>query len=78
MDEGFGSLDGTSLQRTTDVLDRLGIISYVGALKERIDRQCLVTRQKTGGSAVEIRAQGKPSENRLFFHRLGHPFLAIP
>lgn len=61
IDEGFGSLDEESLQQAVDVLARLsesdrlvGIISHVGALKERIDRQIIVTKTRDGGSYVKI------------------------
>ena len=61
VDEGFGSLDGDSLQQAMDVLsgltqgDRLvGIISHVAELKDRIDRQIIVTKMPSGGSAVRI------------------------
>ena len=33
----------------------VGIISHVGELKEKIDKQILVTKEKTGGSRVELR-----------------------
>ncbi|MBR4545210.1 MAG: SMC family ATPase [Oscillibacter sp.] len=62
VDEGFGSLDPDALQQAIRALksladcDRLiGIISHVDALKEQIDRQILVTKRKSGGSAVSIR-----------------------
>ena len=62
LDEGFGSLDEESLELAIRVLsgltegDRLvGIISHVGALKDRIDRQVLVRKARTGGSAIELR-----------------------
>ena len=32
----------------------VGIISHVGELKERIDRQIIVTKEKAGGSRAEI------------------------
>ena len=35
----------------------VGIISHVSELKERIDRQIVVTKDKTGGSRAEIRTE---------------------
>ena len=32
----------------------VGIISHVTELKERIDKQIIVTKEKTGGSRVQI------------------------
>ena len=62
VDEGFGSLDENSLEQAIQTLlslaegDRLvGIISHVAELKERIDRQIVVTKTRTGGSTVRIR-----------------------
>ncbi len=61
VDEGFGSLDEESLQQAIRALTGLtesnrlvGIISHVSELKERIDRQIVVTKEKSGGSRVEI------------------------
>ncbi len=62
VDEGFGSLDGESLQQAMRALTALsengnrlvGIISHVAELKEKIDKQIIVTKEKTGGSKVEI------------------------
>ena len=61
VDEGFGSLDPDALQQAyaalaslTDGNRLVGIISHVGELKERIDRQIVVTKDKTGGSRAEI------------------------
>lgn len=61
VDEGFGSLDGESLQQAMRALASLsegnklvGIISHVVELKEKIDKQIIVTKEKTGGSKVEI------------------------
>ncbi|MCI6012217.1 MAG: SMC family ATPase, partial [Firmicutes bacterium] len=61
VDEGFGSLDGESLQQAVQALASLssgnrlvGIISHVTELKERIDKQIIVTKEKTGGSRVQI------------------------
>ncbi len=62
IDEGFGSLDEDSLSAAVDVLaslsegDRLvGVISHVQQLKERIDRQIVVTKARGGGSGVTLR-----------------------
>lgn len=62
VDEGFGSLDGEALDQAIRVLlgladgDRLvGIISHVGELKERIDRQIVVTKERDGSSRAGIR-----------------------
>ena len=61
VDEGFGSLDENSLDQAMNALmslaegDRLvGIISHVSDLKRRIDRQIVVTKQRSGGSKAEI------------------------
>lgn len=62
VDEGFGSLDNVSLSQAIRALDDLsegnrlvGIISHVGELKEKIDRQIVVKKDKTGGSYVTIK-----------------------
>ena len=61
MDEGFGSLDEESLEQAVNALvgltqgNRLvGIISHVSELKNRIDKQIVVTKEKSGGSKAEI------------------------
>lgn len=61
VDEGFGSLDEDSLSQAMKALTSLadnnrlvGIISHVGELKQRIDKQILVTKDKSGGSKAEI------------------------
>lgn len=61
VDEGFGSLDADSLELAYEALAGLtegnrlvGIISHVADLKEKIDRQLIVTKEKTGGSFVRI------------------------
>ena len=61
IDEGFGSLDERSLDQAMKSLEKLsdgnrlvGIISHVAELKERIDKQIIVTKQKTGGSTAKI------------------------
>lgn len=61
VDEGFGSLDEESLQQAMRALAGLtegnrlvGIISHVEELKGRIDKQIVVTKEKSGGSRVEM------------------------
>lgn len=61
IDEGFGSLDDEALQLAVKTLNELsgserlvGIISHVAELKEKIDRQIIVTKSKYGGSSAEI------------------------
>ena len=61
VDEGFGSLDGEALTKAYHALAGLsqgnrlvGIISHVNELKERIDRQIVVTKNRAGGSQAEI------------------------
>lgn len=61
VDEGFGSLDQEALLQALNALGRLaeshrlvGIISHVGELKERIDRQIVVKKDRAGGSRAEI------------------------
>ncbi len=61
VDEGFGSLDEESLSKAMGALGDLaqgnrlvGIISHVSELKEKIDKQIVVCKDRTGGSRVEI------------------------
>lgn len=61
VDEGFGSLDEESLNQALRALTGLaegnrlvGIISHVAELKEKIERQIVVTKDRAGGSRVEI------------------------
>ncbi len=62
IDEGFGTLDDDALQKAVQVLQRLtgsqkliGIISHVPELKERIDRQIQIKKDRNGGSHIQIR-----------------------
>lgn len=61
VDEGFGTLDEESLRQAIRTLTELGrgnrlvgIISHVPELKEKIDRQIVVTKEPAGGSSVRI------------------------
>ena len=61
VDEGFGSLDEESLRLSIRALSDLsdgsrlvGIISHVAELKERINKQIIVTKLPSGGSQAEI------------------------
>ncbi len=61
VDEGFGSLDQQALAQSIRALGALaqsrvlvGIISHVEELKEKIDKQVLVKKDRSGGSRVEI------------------------
>ena len=61
VDEGFGSLDSESLSKAYSTLTGLtegnrlvGIISHVAELKEKIDKQIVVKKEKTGESRAEI------------------------
>ena len=61
VDEGFGSLDSEALSKAYATLAGLtegnrlvGIISHVAELKERIDKQIVVTKLKSGGSSAQI------------------------
>ena len=61
VDEGFGSLDEESLRQAihtlaglTEANKLIGIISHVGDLKEKIDKQVIVRKNRMGGSFVEL------------------------
>ncbi len=61
VDEGFGSLDNDALNNAVQTLSSLsdenrlvGIISHVEELKERIDRQIIVKKEKSGGSRATL------------------------
>ena len=61
IDEGFGSLDEETLDQAVKALLNLadgnrlvGIISHVAQLKERIEKQIIVTKQKSDGSTVKL------------------------
>lgn len=61
VDEGFGSLDGETLDRALSALTSLsqgnrlvGIISHVDALCDRIDNKIVITKDRTIGSNAQI------------------------
>lgn len=61
VDEGFGSLDEDALRQAMAALSDLaqgnrlvGIISHVSELKEKIDKQVVVHKTRTGGSYIEL------------------------
>lgn len=61
VDEGFGSLSDGPLEKAIQILGDLsegrrlvGIISHVPSLKERIDRQIVVKKNRSGGSHAKI------------------------
>ncbi|MEG0291711.1 MAG: SMC family ATPase [Anaerovoracaceae bacterium] len=61
IDEGFGSLDTESLSQAINILNGLwngnklvGIISHVPELKERINRQIVVSKDRANGSSIEL------------------------
>lgn len=62
VDEGFGTLDGDAIQKAYEALIRItegnrlvGIISHVDYLKDKIERQLVVSKNPENGSTVEIR-----------------------
>ena len=64
VDEGFGSLDSEALSKAYHTLAGLtegnrlvGIISHVAELKERIDKQIVVMKCRSGGSRAEVKAE---------------------
>ena len=65
VDEGFGSLDTektlpqaySALVSVTEGRKLVGIISHVTELKEKIDRQIVVEKDKTGRARAELRAE---------------------
>lgn len=61
VDEGFGSLDEEALRQAMQALSGLaqgnrlvGIISHVAELKEKIDKQIVVTKDPVGGSRAAL------------------------
>ena len=61
IDEGFGSLDEESLQQAIQVLQQLsgsgrlvGIISHVTELKQNIEKQIVVSKDRVQGSHAAI------------------------
>jgi exonuclease SbcC len=65
VDEGFGSLDADTLDKALSALEalqasgrRVGIISHVAALTERVGTRVTVTPRGAGRSAVSVEATG--------------------
>ncbi len=63
IDEGFGALDPETLNVAIDALERLhnqgrkvGVISHVQEMKERIPTQIMVTKMANGRSKIDIKA----------------------
>ncbi|HSK68376.1 MAG TPA: SbcC/MukB-like Walker B domain-containing protein [Candidatus Limnocylindria bacterium] len=60
IDEGFGSLDSETLALAMRALEGvsqgtlIGIISHVGDLKDRISRQIVVRKDRSGASAAQV------------------------
>ncbi len=61
VDEGFGSLDDKALAQSMKALSSLaagnvlvGIISHVPELKEKIEKQIVVAKDRSGGSRVKV------------------------
>ena len=61
VDEGFGTLDEAALERAVKTLHELstanrivGIISHVPELKNRMEKQIVIKRERGRGSAVEM------------------------
>lgn len=66
VDEGFGSLDGDTLEKALGALvslsasDKLiGIISHVAELKDRIDNQIIITKTHLGSSQAKIKSHNE-------------------
>lgn len=61
VDEGFGTLDTNTLDQACRALADLteghrlvGLISHVSELKEKLERQIVVTKEKSGGSRITL------------------------
>ena len=75
VDEGFGSLDEESLTQAMNTLTGLadgnrlvGIISHVADLKNRIDKQIIVKKERSGGSTATIKIMWHKSTHRFDMH----------
>ena len=62
VDEGFGTLDEDTLRQAMRALRSLtqgqrlvGVISHVAELRQSIERQIVVTKNRTGGSEIRVK-----------------------
>ena len=62
VDEGFGTLDEDTLRQAMRALRTLtqgqrlvGVISHVAELRQSIERQIVVTKNRTGGSEIRVK-----------------------
>lgn len=72
VDEGFDSLDEEFLDQAVQALVNLtqgnklvGIISHEASLRDKIDRQIVVKKGKSGGSTAEIVVRARKKRTRV-------------
>ena len=76
VDEGFGSLDEEALNQAMRVLHGLadskrlvGIISHVGELKQQIEKQLIVTKEKSGEKKGKMQKECSCNRQDIFLKR---------